>query len=225
MTEEPFCIIPTFGYYGEYHVLNAVPIYFNVRTVTADLIKTKNKYIDGVKTQIAIPRPEFWDAKVSRENANGLSQLDRTDTQSCVLLCLPNEVFLRMCTYYPETEQSLRMKAEERHKWLLKIRNQGLHLGVRIPLKNRKTLADDVVAEALRKMQKRVRLREQSKGGNSAFDEIRKKTTITFGGFTVTLPQRKETTEITQFMSQNEIRKKFELDDRSKNILKMETAA
>ena len=72
MTEEPFCIIPTFGFYGEYHILNKVPIYFNVRTVTQDLIKTKNKFIDGEKTFIAIPRPEFWDAKTSRENMNSV---------------------------------------------------------------------------------------------------------------------------------------------------------
>jgi hypothetical protein len=36
VTEEPFCILPTFSIYGEYHVLNKVPIYFNVRTVKLD---------------------------------------------------------------------------------------------------------------------------------------------------------------------------------------------
>ena len=76
----------------------------------------------------------------------------------------------------------------------------------------------------MERIQKRVRLREKSKGANTAFDEIRKKTTITFGGFTVTLPQRRETTEIDAFMTKNEIRSKFDMDDRSKNILKMGSA-
>lgn len=101
-------------------------------------------------------------------------------------MCLPKEVFLSLCSVYPETAQSLRMKAEERHKWILKVRKQCLAQDLQIDKMKQSgevqvDLDTKVIQEAIQKMQKRARLRERTKSSNSVFEEIRARTTICFG--------------------------------------------
>lgn len=79
--QEPFCVLPTNSYFGEYQILKEIPSFFSIRAISS----TQYNELNRNSKSVVVLNNQFW--KSRRKGLNLKNLVDSNNSETCILMC------------------------------------------------------------------------------------------------------------------------------------------